>query len=143
MAGSMAGRLQHRDFEPGQLQHISIRQAFEALRRGVVPRWDLSQQLAKLLIGMEGQIIVVRVYIGADTGRTHEFSGAANVVDVAVGDQQGHRRQVMFSEKLGYATCARRRIDDDRQPAGFGSGNEGIGLRQPQGLSVEEHGPGG
>ncbi len=70
--------------------------------------------------------------VGAHSEAAHRFPGAADVVDVPVGNQQGQRHQVVRGEARGNTGDVGRGIDDHCGPTGFGGHHPGVGLGSPQ-----------
>ena len=143
MSRRVAGRLDDSDLESGQVQQLTVGEGFELVRWGVVTWRDGAKELAELNIWVQRQIVVFGVNVGSHTGCAHHRAGPSNMIDVSVGDQQRHRRQIMLGEKLHDPIRIGGCIDDDRQPPSFRGDDVGIGFGEPQRLTVDEHGPGG
>lgn len=72
-------------------------------------------------------------------GRALKGAGSSHMVDMAMSEEEGHRRQIVFVEQPADGVMIGWGIDDHRGPAFPGSNDIGVGLRDPERLGEDQH----
>lgn len=93
--------------------------------------------------GFEGEVIVIGVHMHGHPGRALKEAGSSHVVDMAMSEEEGHRRQIVIVQQPADSLMIGRGIDDHRGSAFPGPDDIRVGLRDPERLGKDQHlGPG-
>lgn len=83
------------------------------------------------------------MHVHGHPGGALQGTGSSHMVDMAMSEEEGHRRQIVVVEKPADGRMVGRGIDDHRGPAFPGSYDIRVGLRDPERLGEDQHlGPG-
>ncbi len=139
MTWSVARGLSNLNFESGEIEAVPVSQRLIPLGWGKIPRGQDPKQSSKLRAGIVGEEVVVGMYIGGDTGPTDDIPCATGVIDMAMGDEESQRCDVVGGKKVDHPGTIGWGVDDHPRPPTPGRDHMGIGGSRPQRTRSMEH----
>lgn len=139
VARSMPGGMSHLEGETGQVKELGIDQVGSDLGRRPIPKRARSKEPLQLASRFERQVIVVGMHMDGGSRSPLKGAGPSHVIDVAVGQQQGHRSQVVIVQQLADGVVVGGSVDHHSLPALLLSYHIGVGLGDPERAGEDQH----
>ena len=88
---------------------------------------------------MKREKIVIGMYVGNHPELFLGRPRSSYVVNMAVGDQQGHRRQIVTCAQFGNSLRVGRGVHNHARTTRLRRRHVAVGLRKPQGNAIDQH----